>query len=183
MSLLHSFPLPRVLWGTSAALSSLLSPGTTLYWHLSAHLLPHSASPYLPCPGAYPTSERITLPTKFHCPAQGYSLEACHTRINEVRPLSNTCYNRHSGTTRWLKASLGTQSTKARGIWHLQSTAVLLQQALDMLTQPKHKKGALKRKWITHLKKYSKIQSIRYIPLKGKQIIPLKKYREIQLTR
>jgi hypothetical protein len=54
---------------------------------------------------------------------------------------------------------------------------------LDMLTQPKHKKGALKRKWITHLKKYSKIQSIRYIPLKGKQIIPLKKYREIQLTR
>lgn len=48
----------------------------------------------------------------------------------------------YPGRTRWLKNTI-TQSTRAKAVWHLQSTAVLLQQALDILTQQKHKKMTL----------------------------------------
>jgi hypothetical protein len=42
--------------------------------------------------------------------------------------------------TRWLNDSIRTQSTRARARWHHQSPAILLQQALDIVTQLEHKK-------------------------------------------
>ena len=56
-------------------------------------------------------------------------------------PLPYLQREEHPGSkTRWLKALERTQSTKAGVIWPLQSTATLLLQALDILTQPKHRK-------------------------------------------
>jgi hypothetical protein len=49
-----------------------------------------------------------------------------------------------SKQSRWIKDLKRTQTTKARTIWPLlQSTATSLQQALDILTESKHKKMTL----------------------------------------
>jgi hypothetical protein len=47
------------------------------------------------------------------------------------------------GTARSLKACIRTQATKGMAIWHNRSPAILLQQALDNLTQLKYKKMTL----------------------------------------
>jgi hypothetical protein len=48
------------------------------------------------------------------------------------------------GITRCLKTHIRTQTTRARAIWYQESLAILLQQALDILTQLKHKKNDFK---------------------------------------
>jgi hypothetical protein len=77
---------------------------------------------------------RVLFP-KIHCHALPASLRS-HSGIRNIQPTP--------GTTRWLKDSIRTQSTKARAIWHhgttrAQSDILPHQAPPGILIQPKHK--------------------------------------------
>ena len=61
------------------------------------------------------------------------------TKINSTLASQPIITTKH----RWLKWSKGTQTAIAREIWHHQNPAMILQQAMDMLTQVKQNKMTL----------------------------------------
>lgn len=66
--------------------------------------------------------------------ASRFMSSACPRSFAVIRTIKST-----SGKPRWLKNSIRTQLTRAKEIWHHQSQAIQWQQALDILTEQKHK--------------------------------------------
>jgi hypothetical protein len=67
----------------------------------------------------------------------------CHSEVSACLPRESFQQQDHPANARkirWLKDSIITQPERARAIWYHQDPAIIPEQALDILTLPKHKK-------------------------------------------